>query len=329
MSSVEYRLEPIAQCLDRALAFRNENRPNERPESYLRWRYLARPCPVPAYVVWAVEQGKTLGAATVAPHDFSVGGRDVTLGVVGDISVSADAQGRGVGSGLLQVVRTELAANVTDVIVLPNRAAEGPLKRAGWVRVGEIQRSVRPLRADGVADFAKLALSVLATVGRHRPGPRAGLTVTPLTEAARSLDALWDGVRGEQGALAYRNADYLNWRYFCHPTQRFTVSAINVQTEIAGYVVWHDDADGRWLDDFLVDRRLCVDDVALAAVSAARHDRQTRVHLRQYGGMDRRGWQSAGFLRRPDSQSVLLGNAETATMFATLSPHFTSGDKDA
>ena len=329
MSAIEYRQQPIAQCLDQALAFRNANRPNERPENYLRWRYLARPCAVPAYVVWALEKGQILGAATVAPHDFSFGGRDVVLGVVGDISVAASAQGRGIGSELLESVRTQRPADVTDMIVLPNRAAEGPLKRAGWVRVGEVQRSVRPLRASGAADFAKLLLSWLTTLRADRRPLPADVALEDLSAPPPALDLLWESVRDGRSALAYRNAAYLDWRYFRHPMQRYVVSALNVDSELAGYVVWHDDSDGRWVDDFLINPNLSLSDVASTVLSAAKRDKSMRVHVRQFGKLDWTGWRSAGFMRRPDSQSVLLGRHETATMLATLSNYFTAGDKDA
>ena len=247
----------IRDCFNDALQFRNENRDVSRDTAYFEWRYLDRPCEVPAYVVWIREGGTVLGAATVAPHDFRVAGRNVRLGLVGDISISLSARGKGVGSQLMANVRAELPPGVDDVLVLPNDQVSGPLLRAGWQNIGVIERRVCML---GLQNYSlapgAMIHSAMAGISSllYRTSSKVGAeySIHKAESSLSTIDKLWVAVEQRSTNLSRRDTAYLRWRYNMHPTEVYDIDEIRRGEKVCGYVVSHLIDNSRWIDDFLV-----------------------------------------------------------------------------
>ncbi|MEM8815833.1 MAG: GNAT family N-acetyltransferase, partial [Pseudomonadota bacterium] len=231
MTDLSFSIQTVAECFDEALEFRNRNRPVARDPEYYRWRYLERPCAVPAYTVWVREGEQLLGAATVAPQDFCVNGERSCLGLVGDISVAPDARGKGVGSALLRETRTALPEGVNDVLVLPNAEAEGPLRNAGWTMLSALQRRVKLIRpragASLPAALAQRTVAMLGAAGQAAVkalGP--GATIRLDLDPGDWLDELWAATPGKGFAAAVRDARFVRWRFALHPLERYRIAGI-------------------------------------------------------------------------------------------------------
>ncbi len=319
---------PLSDCLTEAIEFRNRNRQDHRDAEYFTWRYLDRPCEVGAYVVWVSDDGEKLGASTVAPHDFLVDGEPVRLGIVGDISVAPEAQGRGIGSRLLKVVREQLPPGVDDVLVLPNDAARGPLERAGWVPVGEIERRVRLLSGGRASGLAHSAIAFLTGTLAGLLGGRVRCRFDAAEESLEEIDALWSAANLDGLAMARRDSAYLRWRYQTHPATRYDVTVARMNDEPVGWVVSHTIGDARWIDDFVIsDASRALDIVRSYVENDSKGSGRSAIHTRSLGTMSQQAWSRNGFIRRGDTQSVMVGGTILGRTRDTRW-YLTAGDKD-
>lgn len=324
----------LHDCFDDALQFRNQNRQEARDASYFEWRYQCRPCAVPAYVVWVSDGGQFLGAATVAPHDFRICGRDIKLGVVGDISVSKDARGKGVGSRLLAYIREELPSGVDDVFVLPNAEVEGPLRRAGWKSLGLLERRVRLLDQGEVSfsprSLARTALSILSALPEKvLINNGSEYSILQATDSSLvAIDRVWADAQVDI-CLSRRDAAYIRWRYRDHPHIEYDIEELVCGGNACGYLVSHSVGNSRWIDDFLVSDRsravtLCLEVVRAAEQEGACVDLQVR-QLRNTSGLP---WSRVGFIRRSDTQAALSGGRPISKSGVPAPWYLTAGDKD-
>ncbi|WP_165967173.1 GNAT family N-acetyltransferase [Jeotgalibacillus sp. S-D1] len=65
----------------------------------------------------------------------------------------------------------------------------------------------------------------------------ADLTVERVSRADAKFDLLWDRAGKDYDVLLKRDADYLNWRYFEHPTRKYEVYLVSTDKKIIGYFV--------------------------------------------------------------------------------------------
>lgn len=343
MTDLRYELIPLRECFDDALAFRNANRTEARDARYLTWRYLARPCSAGAYVAWMWSGGKPVAAATMAAHDFACRGESLRLGVIGDISVSTEQRGRGLGRALLEKLRESAESVVAGCVVLPNEAVLSALRRAEWEEIGELRRSARVLRAPSPEDGAALPrrlikrslAGTLALVDAARGLRRErSLELVPVPSSDPGLAALWDQVRSSGCFAAVRDAAYIQWRYEDHPIYRYELLALRIGGKTRGYAVLRRDERIAWIEDAIaVDRRAAAA-LALALVErAAATPELLELHVR-YSSTAPPGvpWWRFGFVPRPDRQAILgtgaacPGRGEGRNARASL--YAAAGDKD-
>jgi len=320
MSSDEslcFQVLSVSDCLSDALAFRNLNRVTQRDEAYMRWRYLERPSEVPAYVVWAFIGDARVGAATVAPHDFSIEGRPVRLGVVGDISVDVRTRGRGVARELLAFIKNVAGDRISGCLVMPNVPVVPALVGTGWCELGKVRRSVRVLRPAQVGTGVARRLAAAGVVVCQRAMDRVSRSPRYRGLSGGSPDdvqGVWDRCLLGNFSLGNRSAEYIGWRFASHPADRYEILIVKMGEETVGYGAVRTSGAQVWIDDVLA-----VDEAAGQAMGrhivdwAMDNSAIEQIHVRCLNcvppGVP---WERLGFTGRSDSQSVFI-STDTVT----------------
>jgi len=319
VSEVTFRTLPFSECADIVAAFRNTQRETQRDAAYFDWRYVRRPSGLPAHVTLGFDAaGQAVAAASLIPHDFSVAGRLVKAGMIGDVSVAESMRGRGLAAQLIARLRDDAFARGLDAcFVLPNKELTGALSRNGFQAVGSIRRAIRLLSLRGrlrrklgaVGGLAGALLDVaLRTVADVQDGalPPGFSTATPAAFDAR-YDALWKTCASRADvALARRDATWLTWRFTSKPGGHYRLFELDRNGELAGYVVHHPEDDLVYVDDFLAVDAAAADAVGRAFAVAARAQAWGDAIQVRYVAQDAIPLPFAGrYLLRADSQAVM------------------------
>jgi GNAT superfamily N-acetyltransferase len=338
LSGLSIIRQPLAECLAAALAMRNASRATVRDESYLRWRYLDRPGPAPAFVVWLREGADHLAAATVAPHVLLLDGQKLSIGIVGDISVAPAARGRGLAVQLMDAIAREARA-LDGVLVMPNPPLHGTLRKAGWRELPGLVRFARFVGAmPGMTpralarQLARGASSLLGLPAALRRGRHADFRLEERSDLPADFAEFWARACVAAPLIASREAAYLRWRYFAHPLHRYRFFELREASRLAGYAFARSEGEELWIDDWLA---LGVKSFDILGARILERERargvasiQTRTQSRGAASIP---WRNLGFLQRSDVQALFVTGrwAERAQAHAGKNAgYFTPGDKD-
>jgi GNAT superfamily N-acetyltransferase len=331
--------QPLADCVAQALAMRNASRGTLRDESYLRWRYLDRPGPAPAFVVWLREGAENLAAATVAPHEVHVDGQRVAIGIVGDISVAPAARGRGLAARLMEGVALE-SRSLDGVLVMPNPPLHGTLRKSGWHEMAGLVRFVRYVSAPQGATpravtqlLARGASSLLgASQALRRRSRLAAFRLEERSDLPSDYPEFWARAAAAAPLIGSRAPAYLHWRYFAHPLHRYRFFELREGAQLAGYAFARSDGEALWIDDWLALDVKNLDILGAKLLERERARGCVSIHTRaQARGVASIPWRNLGFLSRSDTQAVFVTGrwAARAESHARNSDgYFTPGDKD-
>ena len=343
VSELSIRVEPYAECSTRVLEFRNQNRGTSLSARYVDWRYRGRPCQESALVVWVNHaDGRTLGSAGLIPHDFHVLDAVRPIGVVGDISVVAEARGMGIASRMLTFLAEDARVRALGgTFVLPNAGATGPLLAAGWVNAATIRRRMRPLGVASAGGGGRGALRALvhrALRFAARPAPLPpGSTCRIQKQQLRfddRFDALWSRLPKTGRVIAVRNAAYLAWRFADHPLMKFDLVEVDTAGQLSGYAVLSRHGTTVAVDDFVAIDSTAAKAVASAALAHAYSQQEvTGVQSRHCEPTWMpAGWSlKRGFVARPDESRALwraTGADPSGAMADPANWLVTPGDKD-
>jgi hypothetical protein len=157
------------------------------------------------------------------------------------------------------------ASNVT--MSWPNEKSRGAGRKRGrsFRMMGPVPQAAMILNADAfmaeyrfpallrvaIAPLSDAALGAWRMLTLHE---HSGLAI----EAVRRFDASFDEVTEQcmswSGFWSPHDAEFLNWRYFAHPTAHFVAFALSEQGELAGYYVLKIDGQSSWLMEFVLPR---------------------------------------------------------------------------
>lgn len=189
--------------------------PSFRPRSLEDWRWQYLENPAGNRIVLGIDaEGRVIGHQSSVPVRVRVGPETVTWSQVVD-SFSDPRRGRGLKKP--GVFGTTARAHV-DVFggESPGRdpVMFGLPIRPAW-RIGRLHLGYEACRAQDVL--------VLDDLGRAEE-PSPGVEVEELERFPQDVAALTERAAGHRGALAVRDAAYLNWRYADHPTKRYRLA---------------------------------------------------------------------------------------------------------
>lgn len=179
-----------------------------------------------------------VGCIGVLGRPFAVRGQAATAALFVDLAVDRAHRSLGPALQLVKAARTFAQRSFDLAYGFPNRAAVGVFTRAGFERLGEMSRHVRPLRhgpwLSRLGEVVALPAGLARTLGHpwvaRWLGPvldagRDALTIRRVRYAARryalrfegpgasALGALWQRSLGEYGVVAERSWSQLLWRF--------------------------------------------------------------------------------------------------------------------
>lgn len=220
-----------------------------------RWTWLYEGNPAGrtlTYVVEHVESNEIVGSASVYPRDVLVDGRVCKAGVLADFVTSKAHRVAGPAVMVQRAIANGHRERGIDFLFgYPNKGAAPIFPRLRFKTIGESSLWVKPLRtarklatfvhpvtAHMVAPMADVALAMndirLSLSRRH--GFRASFDRLP--DAA--FDDLWERNKHRFRVSGVRTAEYLQWRYVQHTTERYHVFTLASRDgdRIHGYVIY-------------------------------------------------------------------------------------------
>lgn len=231
------------------LAFRNRCRILAQTRAYLDWRYLGEKSPLPPKIFWLHDHaGRPAAMVALVSRGYVLDGEPQWFAVLGDIGVAPEFRRRGLSVRLFENIGSHIECEkIPHSFVLPNRAAERGLARAGWSKLGEIATMVRVI--NGTQKFQKIVRSrrlarALAALMRRTAGARLRRRQNPKLRMETALDfdadfdAFWEAFPKRGLVLRSHSRATLRWRYREQPGADFLIGKFFVRDEFAGFAVW-------------------------------------------------------------------------------------------
>jgi GNAT superfamily N-acetyltransferase len=215
---IKYELRPLGPSL---LAAYQELLPHQADAivaGKLEWKFKHNPAG-PGVAAVAEIDGRVVGINTFQAARFRVDGKDVVAHQSMDTIVAPDARGQGVFARLVQTYYERTDAAV--VYGFPNEnSAPAFFGKLGWTRYGTVPFLIKPIRSGYFLKRFGLPLDFSLS------WPKEDATLRALSRFERFE-------RYPTGCAAIRDAEYLNWRLFNHP------SKYEVLTNGEGFVATH------------------------------------------------------------------------------------------
>ncbi len=221
-----------------------------------RYDWLYRECPhgeARAWVATDAADGTAVGAAAAFTRRMRFDGKEKLACVLGDFWV--DTRFRSLGPALqlqracLEAVNGAPFAFCYD---FPSSSMMAIYKRLGIKQSGNLVRFARPLRANRkIEKFVKsrllarvLAAPVNFMLNRGRQSERVDCELRLHVGLCDEEFTLFDGqFSHEYGIATLRSAEYLNWRYLRHPSQKYELLTARCRAELQGYAVFSQHGD--------------------------------------------------------------------------------------
>lgn len=214
---IEYELLPFSEELRNAYLELLPEQELEVARGKLEWKFRNMPAGT-GLVAVARSGGRILGLNGFMAGPFKLGGGQVRGYQSMDTIVSPEARGQGVFGKLINSFYQN-----TDGALLygfPNlNSSPAFFGKLGWSAFGAVPMLIRPLRA---GYFLKRLAQAL-------PDFQLPIFSRRLSQAEQigrfdeSATEIWRRFSAGIGCAIQREADYLNWRFADHPTERYTI----------------------------------------------------------------------------------------------------------
>lgn len=198
---------------------------------YIDWQFTN--------VVIAKAEDRIIGHFGYRDVDYKIHDRVQPVRVLMNLFVLEAYRIAGIGALLTKAVFD----TPHPVLVAGYKAATGHLgsrMRKNWHDCGYLNRFFAVLNREAkLFENFELPSVQSAVETEHVDGFE---TISQLPE---HYDAFWQKVRNRFPVTAERTHDYLNWRFLSHPFLDYSMSVINVEDELNGYVMWRiEEAEG-------------------------------------------------------------------------------------
>lgn len=182
----------------------------------LEWKFRRQPAREGLVAVARDETGRILGLNAFMPSGMRCAGQPGTGFQSMDTIVDPDARGQGVFSRLIAAFYA--AGEGRLLYGFPNASsAPGFFGKLGWTSLGTVPMLIKPLRA---GYFLKRMAKMLPDFPLPSLGPVAR-AADPVTRFDACHAAIWQRFATGVDHAVERDAAYLNWRLFDHPSARY------------------------------------------------------------------------------------------------------------
>lgn len=216
------------------------------------WRWLFQESPGGKGLIYIVEdRGRIIGHFADVPKRFSLNGREVFGTLSLDLMVHPDYQRKGIFSELGRYAAQRVKAeNGLFMTAFPIRmeTIQG-LKKIGWQVISKLPILVFPIQFSGILKhyihFTPLRLLISGVskgvftllFGLRDKVKKGGIEVEEVTQLDHQFDRFWQEVLSREAILTVRDHHFLSWRYFQHPTRRYTIYRGLSNGEMKGYII--------------------------------------------------------------------------------------------
>ena len=232
------------------------------------WLYDRNPAGTAlTWLVEHVESGEIIGAASAYARMTRVGDRVVKAGILADFVI---AHGHRIAGPAVMVQRAIMESarsyGFEFLYGYPNKGAAPIFPRLRYKKIGETSLWVKPLRT--APQLKKFIHPIAAHLGGlfadrllaandlrlalTRPG---GLRTSKTPQPDNRFDLLWERAQHRLPIAGVRNAEYLQWRYMDHPTQKYAFFALERESDgvLHGYVAYRVHEDKVFIEDLFCD----------------------------------------------------------------------------
>ena len=300
------------------------------------WLYNDNPAGITKTVL-AISAGEDeiVGCSSIAPHPLFINGKKISAGIAIDFLVHENHRTYGPA---LKLQRTNFSKdNALDfkiILAFPNKAAKGPILRAGCKELGESRsftkilktgdKLVRYLKFPAIAkpfgfllDKILSLLDCLKIIGRS-----ANWHAEIVNTFDERFDAFWNSVQRDF-ILADRSAACLNWRYAGNRNVGYQVFCLNNRKTKAlnGYVVYFEKGNVVYLEDmFAMDgKRAWIDLLCIFSIQM-RQKGAAAICVSYFG---------SEFLKRILRQAYFFEKQSFRTVLLYINENVPESDKEA
>ena len=207
-----------------------------------------------------------VGTTSIMPKEFYLHGRKLRAGIVGDIMVSSTYRNLGIGLELQKMAINVLSQfGFNFLYVVPNEMSKKLVQRAGFEKFDTLCTLVKPINlsyylARYTTHFLSRFLSPIIS-SFMRKMSREGVIIPKssrfesISPDDESLNRLWkNAVKSKSCTLSNHESQYLKWRYFETPLNRFGLEAYKSapRGELLAYAVYTINSSKLYIYDLLV-----------------------------------------------------------------------------
>src|SRR5712692_2855634 len=239
------------------------------------WLYRQNPSGTArAWLASSSEDGAVVGAAAAFPRRIYVRGDEFSGYVLGDFCIHPQFRSLGPALQLQRACLQEIVPGSPSLgYDFPSASMLAIYRRLGVASQDRMVRLAKLLRADKkIMENIKVrrAARRLSAVGnrllewrdRRRSSGRREEIAQHEGACGEEFSRLASQVQRENEIGVARTADYLNWRFLAHPTQRFEFLTARRNAKLVGYLIFTQAAD----DARIVDLTAIADTELLSAL---------------------------------------------------------------
>lgn len=192
------------------------------------------------------EDGEIIGHAAALIFEATIGGKPALFAERIDVMVHPDCRGKGIYHKVIQHLMEQCQKNGINFVY----GYPAPKAKELFIRymdgreiayVPRLMKFLSPVKLlTGRFVFLEKISFLFTWVDRltkKTPEIPADLSVERVHKADAKFDLLWDRAGKDYDVLLKRDADYLNWRYFEHPTRKYEVFLVSSNKKVIGYFV--------------------------------------------------------------------------------------------
>jgi GNAT superfamily N-acetyltransferase len=260
---------------------------------FWRWEFMEAP-DGKALIYIVQDRDKIIAHFADIPRRFSVNGEAVLATLSLDLMVHPDYRREGLFTAMGKYgVQRVKQKNGLFMMAFPIRpeTIQG-FTKIGWGKVVQLPVIVHPIRFSGIVNrylhFKPLSLLLggvatcvyLLLYGWKKGKKGEAIHIEEVVQLDEAFDDFWQSASRLYSVMGIRTRQYLNWRYFKHPTRRYTVYRAIEKGEMRGYMVLRKVELLSFNSAVIVDL-LALDERALYALveKGVQHSRQEDVNL--------------------------------------------------
>lgn len=209
------------------------------------WKFKKNPKQDKPFILVFEEEGQILGHISLWLTDAYINGQVSKIGVRVDTMVDPDARGKGIYKKLNDALVKEAAADGIDYLYgFPApKAKELFLRYTGASHLTDMPRWIYVQKPVSLLASKFAPLQILKPFDRLYSKIRGTKTemsdyeVREVTHCDEAFDRLAEKTKHTADGLVVRDAAYLNYRYFQHPTNSYKMFGLYKSGELYGYAV--------------------------------------------------------------------------------------------